>query len=142
MRRPNNIDFGVNDPLPARLAAGLALQQLAFLSGLLAIPEIYARTHNLDSAAFLSLISSTLLVSAFSTLLQVRGLRYVGAGYYYPLQASGTVLPAMYLVGSLPGATLATAFGMVWVMGCRKSSSAFSSCGCATCLRSRSRAWA
>ena len=117
MRRPDNIDYGVNDRLPARLAAGLALQQLAFLAGLLVIPEIYARSHSLGTETFLDLISSTLLVSALSTVLQVRGLHHLGAGYYYPLQASGTVLPAMYLLGSLPGSSLATVFGMVWVIG-------------------------
>ena len=67
MRRPDNIAFGVNDPLPPRLA----LQQLAFLS----------------------------------------------AGYYYPLQTTGAVLPSMYLVASLPGSGLDAVFGMVWVVG-------------------------
>ena len=67
MRRPDHIAFGVNDPLPPRLA----LQQLAFLS----------------------------------------------AGYYYPLQTTGAVLPGMYLVASLPGSGLDAVFGMVWVVG-------------------------
>lgn len=67
MRRPDHIAFGVNDPLPPRLA----LQQLAFLS----------------------------------------------AGYYYPLQTTGAVLPSMYLVASLPGSGLDAVFGMVWVVG-------------------------
>ena len=47
MRRPDNIAFGVNDPLPARLALGLALQQLAFLGALMVIPDIYARASGL-----------------------------------------------------------------------------------------------
>ena len=117
IRRPDNILFGVNDWLPARLGAGLALQQLAFLGALLVIPEIYVRAQGLGHSAFLNIVSTTLLVSALVVLLQVRGLRYLGAGYYYPLQATGAVLPAMYLVGNLPGATLATVFGMVWVIG-------------------------
>lgn len=117
MRRPENIAFGVNDPLPARLGAGLALQQLAFLGALMVIPEIFVRAQGLDHAEFLNIVSSTLLVSALVIVLQVRGLRYLGAGYYYPLQATGALLPAMYLVGGLPGASLATVFGMVWVVG-------------------------
>ena len=36
MRSPDNIAFGVNDPLPPRLA----LQQLAFLGALMVIPDI------------------------------------------------------------------------------------------------------
>ena len=116
-RRPDNIAFGVNDQLPARLGAGLAVQQLAFLGALLVIPEIYVRAQGLGHNAFLNIVSSTLLVSALVVLLQVRGLRHVGAGYYYPLQATGAVLPAMYLVANMPGATLATVFGMLWVVG-------------------------
>lgn len=64
------------------------------------------------ASALLNIVSTTPLVSAL-VVLQVRGSRYVGAGYYYLLQATGAVLPAMYLVASLPGATLAgTVFGM------------------------------
>ena len=117
MRRPDNIAFGVNDWLPARLGAGLALQQLAFLGALLVIPEIYSRVQGIGHEVFLNIVSSTLLVSALVIVLQVRGMRHLGAGYYYPLQATGAVLPAMYLVGGLPGASLATAFGMIWVIG-------------------------
>ena len=118
MRRPDNIAFGVNDPLPPRLALGLALQQLAFLGALMVIPDIYARASGLpESDAFLNIASATLLVSALVIVLQVRALRYLGAGYYYPLQTTGAVLPGMYLVASLPGSGLDAVFGMVWVVG-------------------------
>lgn len=118
MRRPDNIAFGVNDPLPLRLALGLALQQLAFLGALMVIPDIYARASGLpEPNGFLNLASATLLVSALVIVLQVRALRYVGAGYYYPLQTTGAVLPGMYLVAQLPGAGLDAVFGMVWVVG-------------------------
>lgn len=118
MRRPDHIAFGVDDPLPLRLALGLALQQLAFLGGLMVIPDIYVRTAGLDEhSSFLNIASATLLVSALVIVLQVRVWRHVGAGYYYPLQATGAVLPGMYLVGSLPGAGPEAAFGMVWVVG-------------------------
>lgn len=118
MRRPDNIAFGVNDPLPAKLALGLALQQLAFLGALMVIPDIYVRAAGLEErSGFLNIASATLLVSALVIVLQVRALRYLGAGYYYPLQATGAVLPGMYLVGSLPGAGPEAVFGMVWVVG-------------------------
>ncbi|WP_313073683.1 solute carrier family 23 protein [Melaminivora sp.] len=118
MRRPDNIAFGVHDWLPPRLALGLALQQLAFLGGLMVIPGIYARTLGLvGHEVFLNLVSTTLLVSALVIWLQVRTLGQVGTGYYYPLQATGAVLPAMYLVGNLPGAGPEAVFGMVWVVG-------------------------
>lgn len=118
MRRPDNIAFGVNDPLPPRLALGLALQQLAFLGALMVIPDIYARASGLpEPTGFLNIASATLLVSALVIVLQVRALRYLGAGYYYPLQTTGAVLPGMYLVAQLPGAGLEAVFGMVWVVG-------------------------
>lgn len=118
MRRPDNIAFGVNDRLPPRLALGLALQQLAFLGALMVIPDIYARASNLpEPGGFLDIASGTLLISALVILLQVHALRYLGAGYYYPLQATGAVLPAMFLVAQLPGASLDTVFSMVWVVG-------------------------
>lgn len=118
MRRPDHIAFGVNDPLPFRLALGLALQQLAFLGALMVIPDIYARAVYLpEPEGFLNLASATLLVSALVIVLQVGLLRHIGAGYYYPLQATGAVLPGMYLVGSLPGSGLDAVFGMIWVIG-------------------------
>ena len=114
MRRPDNIAFGVNDPLPPRLALGLALQQLAFLGALMVIPDIYARASGLpEPGGFLNIASATLLVSALVIVLQVRALRYLGAGYYYPLQTTGAVLPGMYLVASLPGSGLDAVFGIV-----------------------------
>lgn len=117
MRRPDNIVFGVNDWLPARLGLGLALQQLAFLGSLMVIPDIYVRAQGLERSGFLSIASATLLVSALVIVLQVRRFKFFGAGYYYPLQATGAVLPAMYLVAHLPGSSPETVFGMVWVIG-------------------------
>lgn len=117
MRRPDNILFGVQDALPARLGVGLALQQLAFLGALMVIPDIYVRTQGLDRSDFLQITSVTLIVSALVIVLQIRQSRSVGAGYYYPLQATSAVLPAMYLVAQLPGGSLATVFGMLWVVG-------------------------
>ena len=118
MRSPDHIAFGVADRLPPRLALGLALQQLAFLGALMVIPDIYARASGLpEPTGFLNIASATLLVSALVIVLQVRALRYLGAGYYYPLQTTGAVLPGMYLVAQLPGAGLEAVFGMVWVVG-------------------------
>ena len=117
MRRPDNILFGVNDALPFRQGLALALQQLAFLGALMVIPDIYVRTQGLDRSDFLQITSATLMVSAFVILLQIRQSRSLGAGYYYPLQATSAVLPAMYLVAQLPGESMASVFGMLWVVG-------------------------
>ena len=118
MRCPDNIAFGVADRLPPRLALGLALQQLAYLGALMVIPDIYVRTAAVQlQGGFLSIATTTLLVTAVVIVLQVHALRRLGAGYYYPLQATGAVLPGMYLVGALPGAGQEAVFGMLWVIG-------------------------
>ena len=117
MRRPDNIAFGVDDRLPARLGLGLALQQLAFLGALMVIPDIYVRAQGLERGALVNITSATLLVAALVIWLQVGRFRRVGAGYYYPLQATGAVLPALYLVARQPDVGLDAVFGMLWVVG-------------------------
>lgn len=117
MRRPDNTEFWLHDRLPVPTAIGVSLEQLAFLGALLVVPNLFA--HNtvlsLDSHAFLDIASATLLVAAFGVLLQVLGRWGVGAGYYYPQQATPTVF-AMMLVASAHGGQ-ALAYGMVFVTG-------------------------
>ncbi len=117
MRRPEATEFWVNDRLPVPTAIGLSLEQLAFLGALLVVPNLFA--HNsimpLGSLDFLDIASATLLVCAFSVLLQVLGRWGVGAGYYYPLQATPTVFAIMLVASSQGG--MALAYGMVFVTG-------------------------
>lgn len=117
MRRPENTEFWVNDRLPIPTAIGLSVEQLAFLGALLVVPNLFA--HNsiltLDSHAFLDIASATLLACALGVLLQVLARWGMGAGYYYPQQATPTVF-AIMLVASGHGG-LALAYGMVFVTG-------------------------
>lgn len=117
MRRPENTEFWLHDRLPVPTAIGLSLEQLAFLGALLVVPNLFA--HNtvlsLDSGAFLDIASATLLAAALAVLLQVLGRWGLGAGYYYPQQATPTVF-AMMLVASAQGG-LALAYGMIFVTG-------------------------
>ena len=117
MRRPDTTEFWVNDRLPVPTALGLSLEQLAFLGALLVVPNLFA--HNsivpLASHQFLDIASATLLVCALGVLLQVWARWGVGAGYYYPQQATPTVFAIMLVAGSHGG--MALAYGMVFVTG-------------------------
>lgn len=117
MRRPDTTEFWVNDRLPVPTALGLSLEQLAFLGALLVVPNLFA--HNsivaLGSHQFLDIASATLLACAFGVLLQVLSRWGLGAGYYYPQQATPTVFAIMLVAGSQGG--MALAYGMVFVTG-------------------------
>ena len=117
MRRPDATEFWVNDRLPVATALGLSLEQLAFLGALLVVPNLFA--HNsivpLGSNQFLDIASATLLACAFGVILQVAARWGIGAGYYYPQQATPTVFAIMLAAGSHGG--MALAYGMVFISG-------------------------
>lgn len=117
MRRPENTEFWVTDRIPVPTAIGLSVEQLAFLGALLVVPNLFA--HNsilaLDTHAFLDIASATLLACALGVLLQVVARWGLGAGYYYPQQATPTVFAIMLAASSHGG--LALAYGMVFVSG-------------------------
>ncbi len=117
MRRPENTEFWVADRLPVPTAIGLSVEQLAFLGALLVVPNLFA--HNsilaLDSHAFLDIASATLLACALGVLLQVLARWGLGAGYYYPQQATPTVFAIMLAASGHGG--LALAYGMLFISG-------------------------
>lgn len=117
MRRPETTEFWVNDRLPVPTALGLSLEQLVFLGALLVVPNLFVHNSgvSLGSHQFLNIASMTLLACAFGVLLQVLARWGLGAGYYYPQQATPTVFAFMLLAGSQGG--LALAYGMVFVTG-------------------------
>ncbi|NYT25890.1 purine/pyrimidine permease [Alcaligenaceae bacterium] len=117
MQRPETTEFWINDRLPVPTALGLSLEQLAFLGALLVVPNLFAQSGamSLGPHAFLDIASATLLVCALSVLLQVYGRWGVGAGYYYPQQATPTVFAIMLVASSQGG--LALAYGMIFITG-------------------------
>lgn len=117
MRRPDTTEFWVNDRLPVPTAIGLSLEQLAFLGALLVVPNLFVHNSvvSLDSHNFLNIAGATLLACALGVLLQVLARWGLGAGYYYPQQATPTVFAIMLAAGSQGG--LALAYGMVFVSG-------------------------
>ncbi len=116
MRKPDSILYWLDDAPPPRLALGLAIQQVAFLGALLAVPAFFARSVGLGTEGFLNLASATLLYGAVVLLLQVWARGRIGAGLFLPVQGTTAVFPAMLLAADTD-AGLAASFGMVSVIG-------------------------
>lgn len=115
MRKPDNIVYWQNDAPPARIAIFLAIQQVAFLAALMVIPSVFAQHEGMSGTDFLNVVSATLIVSALAILLQVMNRGGIGSGYYYPVQATSAILPAMYMASQSAG--LAASFGMIAAIG-------------------------
>jgi len=103
MRKPDTITYWLGDRLPTRFALGLALQQAAFLGELLVIPSLFARSANIGHVQFLDIAAATLIVSAVALILQAWNRFGIGSGYFYPLQATTAVLPALLLAAQSGG---------------------------------------
>jgi xanthine/uracil permease len=114
MRKPDTIAYWLGDRLPTRFALGLALQQAAFLGELLVIPALFASTAHIDHLQFLDIAAATLIVSALALTLQAWNRFGIGSGYFYPLQATTAVLPALLLATQSGG--VKAAFGMIFVL--------------------------
>jgi len=115
MRRPDSIVSWTDEAPPACFALGLALQQVAFLGALLAVPALIGRELGLDHQQFLTLASCCLIYSAFALLLQAWGPFGIGAGIFLPVQGSTAVLPLLTL--ALASSGLGGGFGMFAVSG-------------------------
>lgn len=116
MRQPDNIVYWLDDRPPLRLALGLALQQVAFLGALLAVPSVFAHSLGLSPDVFLGLAASTLLYSAAAVLLQSWGRYGIGAGIFLPVQGTAAVVPVLVVAVATPTG-LAGGFGMFTVVG-------------------------
>lgn len=115
-RKPENLRFWRDEAAPPSVALALAVQQVAFLAALLVVPSLFVRQLRLPTDTFFALAAATLLLSAVTLVLQARRRGPVGSGFFYPVQASTLVLPALMLGVDGQGG-LAAAFTMVAVMG-------------------------
>jgi len=115
MRRPDTLLYWLEEMPPARFALGLALQQVAFLGALLAVPVVFARNAGMDHAAFLNLAAACLIYSAVALLLQAWGRFGIGAGIFLPVQGTTSVLPVLGI--GLATSGLEGGFGMFAVSG-------------------------
>ena len=114
MRKPDTIVYWQGDRLPARVALGLAVQQVAFLGALLVISNLFLQSGKIDRLQYLDMAAAALIVMAASLVLQSWGRFGIGSGYFYPLQATTAVLPAMLLATQSGGLT--AAYGMIFVI--------------------------
>lgn len=115
MRRPDTLLYWLEEAPPARFAFGLALQQVAFLGALLAVPALFARNAGMDHSQFLNLASSCLIYSAVTLLLQAWGKFGIGAGIFLPVQGSTSVIPVLGI--GLATSGLDGGFGMFAISG-------------------------
>lgn len=115
MRRPPSILYWLEDVPPARFALGLALQQVAFLGALLAVPAFFARSMGFDQGMFLNLAAACLVYSAVTMLLQAWGRFGIGAGIFLPVQGTTSVVPVLTI--GLAAAGPDAAFGAFAVCG-------------------------
>lgn len=115
MRRPDTLLYWRDEVPPVRFAIGLALQQVAFLGALLAVPALFARSNGLDHGQFLNLAACTLIYSAVALLLQAWGRFGIGAGLFLPVQGTTSVFPFFGLALTTSG--LGGGFGMFAVSG-------------------------
>lgn len=115
MRRPDSLLYWIDDVPPARFALGLALQQVAFLGALLAVPALFARNVGMDLSTFLNLAACSLIYSAVALLLQAWGRFGIGAGIFLPVQGTTSVLPVLGV--ALASSGLGGGFGMFAVSG-------------------------
>lgn len=123
MRKPENIEYWLEDRPPVHLSLALALQQLSFLAVYLIVSPFFARTLHLDDTQTLHLISATLLASAFGVLLQSLGRLGIGSGLFCPLQTTASTFGALNIAhsfGGLPGV-----FGAVGLVGLAQTGFAY-----------------
>ncbi|MEP9376094.1 solute carrier family 23 protein [Aquabacter sp. CN5-332] len=116
MRKPENLVYGVDDLPPARVAFFAALQQVAFLVALLAVPGVAAARLHLSDQDFYNLSATTLFCSGVVVILQGFGRFGIGSRLFYPLQCTTAAIPALLYANSA-GLNLAQNFTMVAVIG-------------------------
>ena len=116
MRKPDTIVYWLGDRLPPRVALGLAVQQAAFLGALLVISNLFIQDQGdkVERLQFLDIAAAALIVMAVSLVLQSWNRFGIGSGYFYPLQATTAVLPAMLL--AIRSGGLTAAYGMITVI--------------------------
>ena len=115
MRRPETIQYGLDDRPPRHIALFIAVQQISFLGVYLVISPLFGRTLHLEPGDFHHLMAATLLVSGIGVMIQAAGRFGVGSGYFCPLQVTSSTFPAIGLASAMGGLELA--FGMVSVLG-------------------------
>ena len=115
MRKPDNIQYWLDDKPPLQIALILAMQQMSFLAVYLVVSPLFAHTLNLSHEQTLQLISGTLLASGIGVVLQSWGRWGIGSGYFCPLQATSSTFGALAMAKIIGG--IEAIFGAVSVIG-------------------------
>lgn len=115
MRKPESITYWLEAKPPWPLAALVAAQQISFLGVYLVLSPLFIASLELGSDDFESLMSSTLMVSGLGVIIQAYGGRWLGSGYFCPLQVTSASFAAMSLAAASEGG-LGLVFGMMSIL--------------------------
>ncbi|MBP6733552.1 MAG: hypothetical protein KAX51_00100 [Chromatiaceae bacterium] len=111
--RPDGIDYWVDERPPASLILMVALQQVAFLGAIMALPVVLARQAGLDTAGAAGLVALTMVGAGIGVMLQALNRGGIGVGLFSPLHTSAVAFPASLAAIQMGG--LGLAFGMMSV---------------------------
>ncbi|HSO80408.1 MAG TPA: solute carrier family 23 protein, partial [Chromatiaceae bacterium] len=111
--RPDGIDYWVDERPPASLILMVALQQVAFLGAIMALPVVLARQAGLDTAGTAGLVALTMVGAGIGVILQALNRGGIGVGLFSPLHTSSVAFPASLAAIQMGG--LGLAFGMMSV---------------------------
>jgi xanthine/uracil permease len=112
---PADLIYGLDDRPPPGILALLGAQHVFIAFIMLVIPVLIALEAGLARAQAASVVSMSLIAMGIVTLLQVRRLGPVGAGYLAPQITSVIYLPPLLLAAQSGG--IALVFGMTALSG-------------------------
>jgi xanthine/uracil permease/putative methionine-R-sulfoxide reductase with GAF domain len=112
---PADLIYGLDDRPPLGVLALLGVQHVLIAFIMLVIPVLVALEAGLARAQAASVVSMSLVAMGIVTLLQVRRLGPVGAGYLAPQITSVIYLPPLLLAAQTGG--IALVFGMTALSG-------------------------
>ncbi len=112
-KRPEGIDYWLNEKPPLSITIMAALQHLAFLGAIMTLPVLLANQAGLDDEGAAGLVSLTMVGAGCGVILQALNRHGVGIGLFSPMHTSAVAFPASLAAVKLGGLDLA--FGMMLV---------------------------
>ena len=104
-RRPANLIYGLNDPVPLPALLPLVAQQIIMLSVDLIFPVLLVAAMSGSVELTQTLVSLMMISMGFGTILQAWGKRSIGSGYFCAQETSSTYFPVSVMAvqaGGIP----------------------------------------
>lgn len=115
MKKPAAITYAVDDRPPLAVSAFSGLQHVGIIAIALVFPLLIGREAGLHADQTADILSATMLVLGFGTVLQSLGRGGIGAGYLCPSVCTASYLTPSLLAVKMGG--IALAFGMTVFAG-------------------------